>query len=328
MPQVSVLMVFHQITPFFEPAVRSVLEQTLGDLELVLVDNGTGLGLAPLGAAGRDPRIRLLALPENRGIAVGHNHAVAHARGEYIALLDYDDLARPTRLERQVAALEAHREIDLVSSQADTIDEGGRIVGHEFSLLQSEEQAAYTRFAPPVVTPAYAGRREIFVRFPYRPEFRLCGDFDALARMAEAVVMAGVPEVLLQYRHYPAQSSMAGRATRYVEECIIRLLTARRRAGRDEEFVPLLEEMRGWQETPPLAATLYAAFARRFLREGFPPMAVYHARKLLAVRRDGPACLEAVRVVVGALRAAPREVGSLLRLFFRGPVRALGLRPA
>ena len=114
MPQVSVLMVFHRVTPFFEPAVRSVLEQTFDDLELVLVDNGTGLPVKALGELGADPRVHWVRLPCNEGIPSGHNAGVAAARGEFIALQDYDDIALPHRLERQVATLRADPGIGLV----------------------------------------------------------------------------------------------------------------------------------------------------------------------------------------------------------------------
>jgi glycosyltransferase involved in cell wall biosynthesis len=319
-------MVFHQITPFFEPAVRSVLDQTCRDLELVLVDNGTGLGLAPLGETGRDPRIRLLALPENRGIAAGHNHAVAQARSEYIALLDYDDIALPNRIERQVAYLEAHPDVGLVSSEADTIDEHGRVVGREFSLLQARDQAVYTQFATPVVTPAYAGRREVLERFLFRTQLSCAEDYDFLARAAEVYPMCGIPEVLFQYRRYPQQTTVVRRAALTVNECVIRLLTARRRAGRDEEFDLLVAEMSAWLETPPPLSELYATFGQRFLDEGLTMMAVYHARRLLSVRHDPRGLWTALRIFQGAVRRTTRQAPLLINLFLRGPVRAYGLK--
>ena len=328
MPKVSVLMTFHRVTPFLEPAVRSALDQTERDFELMLVDNGTGAGLEPLGATGRDPRIRLVSFPVNRGIAPGINRAAAEARGEFCAVLDYDDIALPTRLEKQVALLRARPELGMVSSAADTIDERGRVVGREFSLAADRDQAVYTQFAMPVVHPAYSGRREVFLRHPYRPEYRVCADFDALARMAETVPMAGVPEVLLHYRRYAGQTSEAGRRVREFEICVIRLLTARRRAGREEQFEALLAEYRRWRDDPPPLDELYTAFARRFLAEGFGVAAAYHARRLLAVRRDPAACGRAAAIVAAALRAEPRRAGLLLRVFLTGPVRAFGLKPA
>ena len=73
MPAVSVLMVFHRDTPFLRPALASALKQTFADFELVLVDNGTGLGADALGELGRDPRLRWVRLARNEGIPGGHN---------------------------------------------------------------------------------------------------------------------------------------------------------------------------------------------------------------------------------------------------------------
>jgi GT2 family glycosyltransferase len=60
MPLVSVLMVSHRDTPYLRPAVQSILTQTLRDLELVFVDNGSGMTPVDLGEMGRDPRLRWL----------------------------------------------------------------------------------------------------------------------------------------------------------------------------------------------------------------------------------------------------------------------------
>ena len=118
MPVVSVIMACHRVTPFLRPAVRSVLAQTERDLELILVDNGTGAGLEPLAQDGADPRVRLVTLGTNRGIAAAHNAAVALAAGEFIALLDHDDLMLPRRLEKQIAALRASPGLGLVNCGA------------------------------------------------------------------------------------------------------------------------------------------------------------------------------------------------------------------
>ena len=73
MHAVSAVMAFHRPNPFMSEAVGSVLHQTFRDLELILVDNGTGLGAAALGEAVRDPRVHFVRLPHNAGNPAGHN---------------------------------------------------------------------------------------------------------------------------------------------------------------------------------------------------------------------------------------------------------------
>ena len=261
MPAVSFLMVFHRVTPFLVPAVRSVLTQTFSDLELVLVDNGTGLGVAPLGEWGRDTRIRLVTLAANGGIAAGHVAALAQARGDYFALLDHDDIALPDRIERQVAALRRDPRLGIVSSQVEAIDEQGRITGSEFVLLNEKDQHVYSAFNMPGITPSYTGRRDVFQRFPYRPELDCATDYDFFTRAAEAWPLAGVPEVLTQYRHHREQTSVQKGSQQILAACMIRILTARRRQGRPEDLAGLAAEFRGWIARPPGAgADLCAVF--------------------------------------------------------------------
>ena len=328
MAVVSVLMVFHRVTPFFLPAVRSVLTQTFRDLELVLVYNGTGLGVAPLGEWGRDPRVRLVCRPANDGIAVGHNTAFANSRGEYIALLDYDDIALPQRIERQLAVLQSEPRLGVVSSRAEAIDEQGRVIGPEFCLLGEREQHVYSAYTAPGVMPSCTGRREVFERFPYRPELVYAPDYDFIARAADVWPMRGVPEILTQYRHHRGQTTQLRSSQQIVAACMVRLLTARRRHGRAENLAGILAELGGWLREPLPLAEAYTRFAHLALCEGFAPLAVYHARKLLSVRHDVASCVTATRTLVGALRIAPGDRALLLRLFFTGPLRAHRLKPA
>lgn len=328
MPAVSVLTVFHRVTPFLVPAVRSVLTQTFRDLELVLVDNGTGLGVGPLGEWGRDPRVRLVARPTNGGIAAGHNAALAQARGDYVALLDSDDVALPDRIGRQVAVLRAEPRLGLVSSRVAAIDEHDVVTGPEFCLLGEQEAYVYSAYTMPGITPSYTGRREVFERFPYRPELTYAADYDFMARAAEVWPMRGVPEVLTHYRHHGGQATRQCAGQQILEACAIRLLTARRRHGRPEDLTGIVTELGGWLRDPPALAEVYARFADRSVREGFARLAVYHGRKLLSVRRDLAAVARALRVFGAALRIAPGDAPLLGRLFFTGPVRAHGLKPA
>jgi hypothetical protein len=322
MPVVSVVMLFHRVTPFLVPAVQSVLSQTLRDLELVLVDNGTGANSALFA----DPRVRIVRLAENLGIGAGYNAGVAAARGEFIAMLDSDDIALPPRLERQVAALRGDVRLGLVSSCADTINAAGAVIGREFALIEEGEQSVFTRYTNAAPTSSYTGRAEVFRRFPFRPEFTVATDYDFFARAAEAWPMRGLPEVLTQYRVHGGQVTATRQPAQVLHACAIRLLTARRRAGRPEESEQILAEVRGWAPEPAEVAGIYRQFARRSMADGFPLLAVYHARKAIAARRAAPPVAFAVRLLAQALRAEPNGRALLLRMFAGGPLRAHRLR--
>lgn len=327
MPLVSVIMPFHRVTPFLRPAIRSILDQTLRDFELLLVDDGSGAGRDALGAEGDDPRIRLLSQPRNLGIAAAHNRARAEARGEFIANMDSDDLALPTRLERQVAALRAEPELQLLGTHALAVDGAGAVLGPQFTLATETELRVFSAYSLPLTNPTLMGRRELFARFPMRPEFAISSDYDFFARAIEAGRVGCLPEVLLHYRRHAGQVTSAEQPSMVLHASLIRLVTARRRAGRPENLDELRAALGGWTTEPPAPAETYARFAQLALREGFSMLAVFLARRHFGASRRPAALARAVRVLVAAWRQSPRSAVTLGRMFATGPLRTHGLRP-
>ncbi|WP_025321592.1 glycosyltransferase family 2 protein [Deferrisoma camini] len=111
MPRVSVVIPTRDRLGLVDEAVASVLAQTFPDLELVVVDDGSTDGTAEhLARRFPDPRLRVV-VQENRGASAARNRGAAETSGEWLAFLDSDDLWRPEKLERQLAALDAHPEV-------------------------------------------------------------------------------------------------------------------------------------------------------------------------------------------------------------------------
>jgi glycosyltransferase involved in cell wall biosynthesis len=111
-PQVSVVVPFWNASIFLEEAIASVLAQTFESWELLLVDDGSSDGSTEIAKrhAERLPgRIRYLAHEghANRGVAASRNFGVRHAKGQYIAFLDADDVWFPNKLARQTVILES-----------------------------------------------------------------------------------------------------------------------------------------------------------------------------------------------------------------------------
>jgi glycosyltransferase involved in cell wall biosynthesis len=119
-PLVSVVTIFLDADEqFFEEAIASVFAQTYTNWELLLVDDGSTNGSSETArryAREHPDKIRYLEHPghENRGMSATRNLGMRHARGEYVGLLDADDIWLPEKLERQVAILEAHPEAGMV----------------------------------------------------------------------------------------------------------------------------------------------------------------------------------------------------------------------
>ncbi|MEN9935455.1 MAG: hypothetical protein RLZZ387_2034 [Chloroflexota bacterium] len=127
MTLVSVIMPTYNYGRFLARAVESVLAQTWGDLELIIVDDGSTDGTPEVAAGLRDPRVRYVRQP-NQGPSAARNTGIARARGEYLAFLDADDVWLPEKLARQVALLAARPEAALVYGGCVYVDERGAVL--------------------------------------------------------------------------------------------------------------------------------------------------------------------------------------------------------
>ncbi len=117
MALVSVVMPVYNGEVYLEAAVRSVLSQTMTDLELIVVDDGSSDRSVEIlqRLASEDPRIRIDQLPVNRGHHVASNRALELATGKYIVRHDQDDILMPDWVSHSVEHLDSHAEVGLLS---------------------------------------------------------------------------------------------------------------------------------------------------------------------------------------------------------------------
>ena len=129
-PAVSVILPFRNAQRFLPAAIASVQAQDFRDFELLAVDDGSEDGSADLvrAAATADPRVRLIDAGR-RGLPGALNEGCRRARGRYLARMDGDDLALPSRLSQQVAVLEHTPDMVVIGGAIDLIDEDDRTVG-------------------------------------------------------------------------------------------------------------------------------------------------------------------------------------------------------
>lgn len=125
--KVSVLMGVYNCEQTLADAIESILAQTESDFELILCDDGSTDGTYILAKeyARRDARILLLQNPSNQGLNQTLNNCLSHAKGDYIARMDGDDVCLPHRFATQLAFLESHSEYAFVSSAMSMFDERG-----------------------------------------------------------------------------------------------------------------------------------------------------------------------------------------------------------
>ncbi|GAA4038208.1 glycosyltransferase [Sphingomonas rosea] len=206
-PQVSVLIIVYNRERFVGQAVRSVLGQSFGDFECVVVDDGSTDCTVEVVRAINDPRLKLVVQPRNAGIPVSRNLALDEARGEYIAWLDSDDVCLPDRLAVQRTFLERHPDIDLVGSAARTVTETGRRrPGGRIQPERHEQIRPLLLFRSPFQQSSVFGRADAIKAVPYDPTFPVCEDVDMFARFSEHYRVANLPRFLVERRVHGGQT--------------------------------------------------------------------------------------------------------------------------
>lgn len=179
-------------------SIDSVMGQTFPDWELIVVDDGSTDDTATVLRGVVDPRIRVIRLPHNRGRGFARNVAVRHARGRYIAICDSDDRSTPDRFATQVAVLDAHPEIDVLSSRVDW-QPGPQLL---FPERPDDIARRFTRGEMGVPNGPSMIRASCFARHGlYCEELSAAEDFEFFHRIHRASRFAVVPQVLMQCRY-------------------------------------------------------------------------------------------------------------------------------
>ncbi len=211
-PLVSVLLPVHNGAAYLEGALQSILCQTYGNFELIIIDDGSSDESATILRTFTDPRIRVY-YQTNRGLAATLNQCVLLARGEYLARQDQDDVSLPQRLEKQVGFLESHPKCGMVGAWAEIWTENtrtGRSHQHpvENSILKFD-----LLFDNPFVHSSVMLKKSVFNKVGFYstdksrqpPE-----DYELWSRVARYCEVANIPETLLVYREIPSSMSRAG----------------------------------------------------------------------------------------------------------------------
>ena len=127
-PTVSVCLPAYNSADYIGRTVASILGQSRGDLELIVVDDCSTDGTDDVVASFADPRLRLVRNERNLGPVDNWNKALAQGSGRYIKVVCGDDVLYERCLERQVSALDAHPSAALVASPRDVIDANDRML--------------------------------------------------------------------------------------------------------------------------------------------------------------------------------------------------------
>lgn len=251
-PKISIVVPLYN-TPleFLAQLIDSVVNQTYDNWELCLVDAGQeeAVGDAVRARQKAEPRIRYQKLAQNEGIAGNTNHGFAMAQGEYIALLDHDDVLHPCALWYVVRAV-AEQGADFVYTDEATFEGGldNCVLYHfkpEFMLdnLRSNNYICHLTVFKKALLEAVGGGE--------RAEYNGSQDYDLFLRLTEqAQHIAHIPHALYYWRSSPSSTASDISAKTYCIDAAIQALYAHyRRQGVAVDKVALIPGTPGYYKT-------------------------------------------------------------------------------
>jgi glycosyltransferase involved in cell wall biosynthesis len=197
---VSVGMPIHNCEQTIAVAVRSLLNQTFENWELLLIDDGSTDQTVALARSFSDPRIHVLADKSHRGLVFRLNQAIDLSRGRYFARMDGDDVSYPERLRLQVEYLEKHPEIDLLGGGILIFGQDGEVLGTREARTSHGDICRRPWAGFYFAHPTWMGKTEWFQQHRYRFDALRCEDQDLLLRTHERSRFAALPEIVLGYR--------------------------------------------------------------------------------------------------------------------------------
>jgi glycosyltransferase involved in cell wall biosynthesis len=208
----SVILPVYNGQDYLEAAIRSVLEQTFRDFELIIINDGSSDASDQLARSFDDPRIRYLS-QDNRGLAATLNRAIALSTGRYLARMDQDDICRPERLRRQFDFMEANPAVGMLGTAA-AIMAGEQRTAR--MLCHPSDDAALRLgllFDNYFVHSSVVLRRSVLDRAGLYCEDRSRQppeDYELWSRIMRHCQMANLPEVLMVYREVAKSMSRTG----------------------------------------------------------------------------------------------------------------------
>lgn len=201
MPVVSVLMPVYNAERYVKEAINSILNQTFRDFELVILNDASSDSSREIILSIQDARIRYIENEENKGLSFSRNRLLSEVKGEYIAWLDADDTAYPTRFEEEYGFLEENTDHAIVASWARLIDSVGMPTGNYIkSYIPNEYLSALLLFVNYFVQSSVMLRKSCLPEIHYRPEFPPTEDYELWVRIAAKYPVTILPKTLVDYR--------------------------------------------------------------------------------------------------------------------------------
>src|SRR5215217_782870 len=201
-PKITVLMAAYNAENFIEKSIKSIVDQTFTDFELLIINDGSSDKTVEIAKKFDDSRIRIIENDKNRGLVYTRNKGLKEALGEYIAILDSDDVAVKNRLELQYNFLLQYPEVVLCGGHAIAVDHDGKqIPSNLFTMPHGQEEVKMQMlFLNTFVNSTVMFRALIVKELGGYRDYAPAEDYELFTRIAEKYPIDNLDTVLVEYR--------------------------------------------------------------------------------------------------------------------------------
>ncbi len=206
--KVSVLFpVFNTKEEYLKEAIESILSQSFSDFEFLILNDASTNNAEEVIKSYTDPRIKYFKNEKNLGISRSRNNLIDLSKGEYLAVMDHDDVSLANRFQKQVDYLDNNPDVGVVSSYVGYIHRKGRIdknpIKHEDICM-----ALFARCGS-LIHPASMIRKSILIdnNLKYENEFTPAEDYALWCRLMTHTRFHNIPEILFLYRKHSSNTS-------------------------------------------------------------------------------------------------------------------------
>lgn len=210
LPLVSVIIPTYNRREYVRLAIESALAQTYTDFEIIVIDDGSTDGTGEALRA-YDGRIHYIFKANEGNAAAARNYGMSIARGEYIALLDSDDLWLPDKLLRQMETMLDDSDLGLVSGHVGVIDATGTVIDpgpkHPWQIESVVLPSDIVLRSPLHASTLLVRRRFMDADLPFDPRFRICEDWHLCLQVASQARVGFVPDVVALLRSHGGMST-------------------------------------------------------------------------------------------------------------------------
>lgn len=196
---ITVLMPAYNCANYIKASVKSILNQTYRDFELLIIDDGSTDNTCEIIESIKDDRI-VYKKTENKGTAAALNYGLSIASGDWIARIDADDLNVPERLEKQIKFLNTNPGYDIVSSWSVYFNDKGRILFPLRTPVNHDDIVMALNLHNPINQSGTIYNKDLIKNEVYDESYMLYEDYELFYRIKDKVKFYNIPEFLVYTR--------------------------------------------------------------------------------------------------------------------------------